>query len=235
MGVRYSIVAFVHGGYKDLSISDQDKIRALGFVLPGDSLQRGVNSTGSCVSDPSAVTIEGGQPSNAGPTSSSVARIRGKQVNGESLGDVVVAAPATVQGGSSHGATSSKLEVQIEATPEPCYTSVFVDAVDSESRLLTRFSAGAQSCSCTSFAAAAPRMPVIANSCRSISSGRGVKSPEVEPVFDFEASLTNLCFDHRPKTGGSIPFFACVARPVGRKEIDNTPAAQDAMRKEWSQ
>eukprot|EP00969_Alexandrium_andersonii_P280987 12423189-Alexandrium_andersonii.AAC.1 len=39
---------------------------------------------------------------------------------------------------------------------------------------------------------------------------------------------------HRHKLGPrSLPFNACLARPVGKAEIAHTPAAQEAEAKEW--
>ena len=56
-----------------------------------------------------------------------------------------------------------------------------------------------------------------------------------EPSFlgSFTAALCHAPFAHRDKNTATNPFFACVARPVGRKEIESTPAAQEAMRTEW--
>ena len=39
---------------------------------------------------------------------------------------------------------------------------------------------------------------------------------------------------HRTRMGPKwFPFNACVARPVGKAELERTPAAQEADRKEW--
>ena len=79
------------------------------------------------------------------------------------------------------------------------------------------------------------RAPNMAKACagRPLSRDRSWhrRSP---PRLDFGASLVNLPFTHRDKARGALPFFSCVARPVGRKEIDATPAAQQAMRDEWA-
>ena len=40
---------------------------------------------------------------------------------------------------------------------------------------------------------------------------------------------------HREKIAPKlVPFSSCVARPVGRKELESTPAAREAMRREWN-
>ena len=46
--------------------------------------------------------------------------------------------------------------------------------------------------------------------------------------------VNSLFASHRPKIPEHcFPFSALVARPVGKKEIQNTPSAQAAMDKEW--
>ena len=38
---------------------------------------------------------------------------------------------------------------------------------------------------------------------------------------------------HRPKTSNRLPFPACVARPVGKKELMREKKAIEAMKAEW--
>ena len=68
--------------------------------------------------------------------------------------------------------------------------------------------------------------------------------PGVSPVFSCSSSTgKNPCLPrrtsgdppgHRDKLGTSpYPDNLCVARPVGKADIEKTPAAKEAMKKEW--
>ena len=50
----------------------------------------------------------------------------------------------------------------------------------------------------------------------------------------FAQALSEPARSHRDKLTSPYPFFACVARPVGRKEIEGSEKAQAAMREEWA-
>ena len=51
---------------------------------------------------------------------------------------------------------------------------------------------------------------------------------------EFFPTLIQAPHAHREKASPSLPYFACVARPVGRREIEGSQKAQEAMRLEWS-
>ena len=162
--------------------------------------------------------------------------------------------PAGFESGSGGGLAStardSNVRVPLPAENPPSRTTWFADAVDDESELLTRIG---EASSCTEgtkvgracfSAAAMPRMPLLPTSassspdldkrsCQASPFDASLAASALDPI-GFAASLVDMPFPHRHKDGGSLPFFACVARPVGRKEIEATPAAQDAMRAEWS-
>ena len=111
-----------------------------------------------------------------------------------------------------------------------CRTEWFIEAVDAENRVL--LSSGRASCAAS--AVAMPRMPRVSEKSVRPSPlyGSSVASA-VEACGDYASSLTSLRFSHRDKMGGAYPFFSCVARPVAKKVIESTPAAQAAMRTEW--
>ena len=133
-------------------------------------------------------------------------------------------------------------------------TSWFIDAVDTEQHVLndihrdTRSSHDAsldtqdtelcgESPSVASAPVGYPHMPGIVSSLPTSSAASSCVS--IPPASshtptDFESSLRSMVFSHRPKNAPTIPFFSCVARPVGRREIEERPAVQQAMADEWS-
>ena len=68
---------------------------------------------------------------------------------------------------------------------------------------------------------------------KSCASAPSIDSRAAHSSHDFVSSLCRSPFAHRDKHSRTYPFFSCVARPVGRQEIERSPAAQQAMREEW--
>ena len=64
-------------------------------------------------------------------------------------------------------------------------------------------------------------------------------TPSIPGVFDAEGEATSSSVPkaksgHRPHVvGARLPWNACVARSVGKREIETNPKAQAALKKEW--
>ena len=80
------------------------------------------------------------------------------------------------------------------------------------------------------------RFPALADVCRSMSAigcpfTDGIHAMPLLPL-DSAAQLQPQHREHNPLQT-PLPFNAMVARPVSRKERDSTPAALEAVAKEW--
>ena len=106
-------------------------------------------------------------------------------------------------------------------------TEFFAEAVDAEQMVLDSLGARARSTSPVS-----PRMPLVGDS--TAYSCVALHDEWSHLVNNYESLLFSPPSAHRPKLDSSLPFFSCVARSVGRREIETTPAARVAMADEWS-
>ena len=119
-------------------------------------------------------------------------------------------------------------------------TTYFLDAADAQARALDNAPKSVfQYLTSKGACETVPRMPLLGPDVGQRSSivacaGIDDSSDSPEHPEDMMESLLSASFPHREKTSAAMPFFSCVARPVGQSEIRSSPAAQKAMVDEWS-
>ena len=109
-------------------------------------------------------------------------------------------------------------------------TTWFVDAVDHEQNYMAAVAAAGRPAG----AADSQRVPSAAPGGPAGEPG-GQREPSAARDGSTPAMPTTPTrYGHRERMARPVPLFAaCVARPVGRKELEATPKAQAAVRKEW--